>query len=121
MLTRMVNGEVVVLTESEELELTNEWNANRISEDESKFNEYKDIVKMHIEHKSHEKNYDNSMSCASYANSTNETWAAEASAFIAWRDSMWDYAIAIQEQAQQGGEVPTREQFVSGFPSIVWP
>src|SRR5690606_11463257 len=61
---------------------------------------YADALQNHINTKSRQKEYDNGFACASYANSTNETWKQEALDFIAWRDACWQYAIDIQAQIE---------------------
>lgn len=67
------------------------------------------------------KQYGNAVSCASYVSSTNPQWAAEAAAFIAWRDAVFVYAINIQTEVQQGAPIPSFEAFVAGIPQIAWP
>jgi hypothetical protein len=68
------------------------------------------------------KSYENGISCASYANSTNVQWAAEAQAFIAWRDSVWSYAINLLATLQGNEEpIPSIEDVIAGMPQITWP
>ncbi len=67
------------------------------------------------------KQYGSAVACASYANSTNPQWKAEADAFISWRDQVFAYAINIQTEVMGGAPIPTFEDFVSGLPLIVWP
>jgi len=67
------------------------------------------------------KNYENAVSCASYANSTIEAWKVEADTFIAWRDSVWFYAY-LQLELYSGNEepLPSVEQFMAALPQIEW-
>jgi hypothetical protein len=66
--------------------------------------------------------YDNGNSLASYANSTNPRWAAEAQAFIAWRDSVWAFAYDELARVEAGERpLPTVEQIVSELAPIRWP
>ena len=61
-------------------------------------------------------------SCASYYNSTNQQYANEAKTFIAWRDSVFAYAINIVTQVNAGTMTPpAMQQFLAGIPEIVWP
>lgn len=68
------------------------------------------------------KQYENAVSCASYASSTIETWKLEADTFIAWRDSVWAYAYE-QLAIYSGNEepLPNVEQFMASLPQIQWP
>lgn len=67
------------------------------------------------------KQYGSAVACASYVSSTNPQWAAEAQAFVSWRDAVFVYAINIQTEVMQGAPIPTFDEFVSGLPTIVWP
>ncbi len=74
-----------------------------------------------IDNTAQSRQYNNGVSCASYAQSTNPVWAAESQAFIAWRDSVYVYALQVYSDIQSGIPVPTQEEFVAGFPRMVWP
>lgn len=68
------------------------------------------------------KTYTDGVSLASYASSTNTQWAAEASAFIAWRDQIWVSVYATMAAVQGGQQAqPTIEALLSGLPAISWP
>ena len=79
------------------------------------------LVQSSIDSTAKSRQYNDGVYCASYAQSTNPTWAAEAQAFIAWRDSMYAYALQVFSDIQSGSPAPTQEEFVAGFPKIVWP
>ncbi len=81
----------------------------------------KQLIQNTVDNTAQSQQYANGVSCASYVESTNPVWAAQAKAFIAWRDSMYIYALQIQSNIQQGQPPPTQEEFVSGFPVMVWP
>lgn len=69
-----------------------------------------------------QKQYDDGVSCASYVTSTVVTWAAQAVAFIGWRDSVYNYAIAQELLMQSGSRtIPTFTEFLSELPVIAWP
>lgn len=54
--------------------------------------------------------------CASYAGSSVAAWAAEAAAFIAWRDAVWTYAFGLMDNPPE-----TIEAAVEGAPAMEWP
>lgn len=59
---------------------------------------------------------------ASYTSSTNPQWAAEAQAFVAWRDAVWAYSYSELAKVQAGlREQPTVDEFLAELPAIVWP
>jgi hypothetical protein len=59
---------------------------------------------------------------ASYVASTNPQWAAEAQAFVAWRDAVWAYSYTELAKVQAGQrEQPTVEDFLTEIDQIVWP
>lgn len=68
------------------------------------------------------RNYDGGNSLASYVASTNLEWAAEAQAFVAWRDQVWFYAYSELEKVMTGSrEIPTIEDFIAELPTLDWP
>lgn len=80
------------------------------------------LIAKFVDSVAQQKNYNDAVSCASYINSTITQWKNEATAFIAWRDSVYNYCIA-QETAMQNGlrSVPTFETFQAELPVITWP
>jgi len=64
-----------------------------------------------------DKQYDDAISFISYANSNNEKWKNEASTFIAWRDSLYNYAydqlILMQDNKRA---IPSLEDFIKELP-----
>lgn len=83
--------------------------------------EFQNIISSKLNSVASEKSYESTLSCASYASSSNLTWKAEADAFIAWRDDVWEYAYAALNAVNQGGAIPTVEEFTAGIPAMVWP
>src|SRR5690349_16849961 len=51
--------------------------------------DFRRSIQAHIDATARQRSYDSGITCASYVNSTNPAWAAEASAFTAWRDDVW--------------------------------
>lgn len=80
-----------------------------------------EILAAKAESVAQEKLYANAVSCASYANSTNPQWKAEAEAFIAWRDSLYAYGLSVFQAIAQGAAAPSMDEFVAGIPNITWP
>jgi hypothetical protein len=59
---------------------------------------------------------------ASYVASTNIQWAAEAQAFIGWRDQVWAYAYQEMARVQAGERAqPSVVEILSELPDVVWP
>lgn len=83
---------------------------------------YKAAIKDHIEAAAHTRQYDGTVSIATYVNSTVPAWAAEAQAFIAWRDAVWAYALAELASVMSGQRaMPTIEALIDELPDLVWP
>jgi len=84
--------------------------------------DYRIAIQTHIDATARQRDYDGGVSCASYVNSTNPQWAAEAQAFVAWRDSVWSYAFQELAKVENGErEQPTIDEFLSELPQIEWP
>jgi hypothetical protein len=68
------------------------------------------------------KTYSNGVSCASYADSGNASWKAEAMCFIAWRDSVWNYLYNLLATISGNSDpIPSVDEIIAGMPVIVWP
>lgn len=79
-------------------------------------------IQSHVDAAAQSKNYDSGNSLAGYVASTNPTWAAEAQAFVAWRDAVWIYAYAELDKVTGGQrEAPSVEDFIAELPEMVWP
>lgn len=79
-------------------------------------------VQAHLDATAQARGYDGILSLASYAASTNATFAAEALAGVQWRDAVWAYCwqvLADVEASQR--EIPTAEVLVAELPVMVWP
>lgn len=84
--------------------------------------DYRIAIQAHIDATARQRDYDSGVSCASYVNSLNPLWAAEATAFIAWRDAVWAYAFQELAKVENGErEQPTIDEFLSELPQIEWP
>jgi hypothetical protein len=87
--------------------------------------DYKAAIVAMLDAKAQDRRYDNALSLSTYVSSTNASWAAEAAAFVAWRDAIWSYCydqlarVAIRLRTQ-----PTVGEFMAeiavAFP-LSWP
>jgi hypothetical protein len=76
----------------------------------------------YIDSVAQKRQYESAFSCASYINSGVASWKSEAISFIAWRDEVYNYAIAQEALMQSGARtVPTFAEFETELPLIVWP
>jgi len=76
-------------------------------------------IDAHVEAQARVLGYNSAAACAGYRDSTVEAWASEASAFIAWRDAVWQAAFGLQAGVQQGQEIPGVEAVLAALPA--WP
>jgi hypothetical protein len=84
--------------------------------------DYADAIQSHIDATARSRGYRDGFALAGYVSSTITTWAAEAAAFIAWRDSVWVYAYQELAKVQNGErEQPTIAGLVAELPVITWP
>jgi hypothetical protein len=83
--------------------------------------DYQAAVDAHVEQTARSRDYASAVSCASYVYSTVPAWAAEATAFVAWRDAVWGAAYAQLAAVQSGAPAPTVTALVAGLPAMVWP
>lgn len=87
------------------------------------FEQARQLVEDHVNQVARTRRYTDAVSCASYVASTNATWSAEASVFVAWRDAVWALVYGLEDKALAGeiGTVPTADELIAGLPAIVWP
>jgi hypothetical protein len=84
--------------------------------------DYQDAVEGHVEAVAAQRGYSSSVSCASYVSSIVPQWKAEATAFSAWRDQVWVFALNELLKVQQGQRaVPTVAAFIAELPAMQWP
>ncbi len=67
------------------------------------------------------KGYASAESCAGYVASTVPAWAAEAAAFVAWRDAVYLAAYAMLDDVQAGDPAPTLSGLIAAMPEMEWP
>lgn len=64
--------------------------------------EYETAVQNWLDQGAQSHGYDSGVSCASYAASTNPTYASDAKSFIAWRDAVWTQCYSDWQAIQAG-------------------
>ena len=84
--------------------------------------QFEAAIQAHIDATARQRTYRNGDACATYVSSTNPQWAAEAAAFVAWRDAVWAHAFTELDKVQQGLRAqPTVEEFLLELPVMQWP
>lgn len=79
-------------------------------------------IQYHVDITAQQRGYDGGNSLAGYVVSTNPAWAAEAQAFVAWRNAVWLHAYADLDKVTSGQRaVPTIDGFIAELPAMVWP
>lgn len=83
--------------------------------------QFRSAIQSHVDATAASRRYDNGVSLASYVASSNPEWAAEAQAFVAWRDAVWAYAYGELDKVLAGErEQPGVEDFIAELPVIGW-
>jgi hypothetical protein len=75
-------------------------------------------IDAHVEAQARAMGYNSAAACAGYRESTVPDWAGEATAFIAWRDAVWQAAFALQAQYAAAQVVPPEAEVLAQLP--VW-
>lgn len=79
-------------------------------------------IDAHVEAVARSRNYNSAAHLAGYATSTVAQWAAEAAAFVTWRDQVWQAAYAMLGEVEAGTiPAPTPAEAVAALPAISWP
>jgi hypothetical protein len=112
----MVDGERVAMTAGEAAA----FEASRIAPPPT-LSDFQRAVEAHVVAVARSRGYHSDVSCASYVGSTSAAWAAEAAAFVAWRDDVWGATLAALAAWQGGGDEPTIDGLIASLPAISWP
>ena len=84
--------------------------------------DYQSAVDAHVVAVAQARGYKTDVSLASHVTSTLPAWAAEAVAFVAWRDAVWMHVFAQLALVQSGDrEQPSVDALVAELPAIAWP
>lgn len=83
--------------------------------------DYARAIQAHVDAVAASRGYGNGVMLASYKDSTIPQWAAEAEAFIPWRDQVWASAYATLAAVQAGQQQPpTLAGLIASLPAIQW-
>lgn len=84
--------------------------------------DYENAIQNLVDSTARDRQFRDGVTLASYVGSTKQKWAAEAQAFVAWRDNVWFYAYGELAKVQAGTrQQPTVEQFITEIAPIAWP
>ena len=79
------------------------------------------VVQNYMDKTVQTRGYDNIHTACTYANSTDETFKAEGTACVAWRDAVWRKCYDILAEVKAGTRaVPTAEELISELPKLEW-
>lgn len=79
------------------------------------------VVQNYMDKTVQTRGYDNIHTACTYANSTDETFKAEGTACVVWRDAVWRKCYDILAEVQAGARaVPTAEELISELPKLEW-
>jgi hypothetical protein len=82
---------------------------------------YENAVQAFLDATAKSRGYDNTYTCLSYRDSTNEVWKREANAFNVWRDSVWTKCHEILNAVMSGQiEQPSVNEVIAQMPEIDW-
>lgn len=82
--------------------------------------DYQAAIVAMLDAKARERRYDSAVTISTYVGSTNPAWAAEAAAFVAWRDAVWVYAYAELDKVMNGQRPqPALAELIAELPAMV--
>ena len=84
--------------------------------------DYSSAIQTHVDATARARGYSDGYGLASYLASQVPQWAAEAIAFVAWRDAVWLYAYQELSKVQAGQRAqPAVTELIGELPAITWP
>ena len=79
------------------------------------------VVQNYMDKTVQTRGYDNIHTACTYANSTDETFKAEGTACVVWRDAVWRKCYDILAEVKAGTrEIPTEEELLAELPALNW-
>ena len=72
-------------------------------------------IDTHVEEQAKALGYNRAAHLAGYATSTVPDWQAEAQAFVAWRDQVWQAAFAMTERLERA-DTPDTGRLIAALP-----
>ena len=117
------NAQVIELEDGDPVpEFGMVWDGTAFVDHAPTQDEYTAAIQAALDAPAKERSYTDGNTMATYVNSTNATWAAEAQSFVAWRDAVWEYAYAQLAAVLAGErEQPTIDELLAELPEAVWP
>ncbi|WP_236772017.1 hypothetical protein G6K87_05635 [Agrobacterium tumefaciens] len=128
----VIPSDAVVITEAQHLEFLENAGGRKFIDGEvvvvepstvpATILDYENAIQNLVDNTARERQFRDGVTLASYIGSTKSKWAAEANAFVAWRDNVWFYAYGELAKVQAGQRPqPTVEQFLGEIARIAWP
>ena len=119
MLVKLVNKGKLTSTEYEEI-VGSEYIEAPLTEEQIQAH-LTQVVQNYMDKTVQTRGYDNIHTACTYANSTDETFKAEGTACVAWRDAVWRKCYDILAEVKAGTrEIPTEEELISELPKLEW-
>lgn len=79
------------------------------------------VVQNYMDKTVQTRGYDNIHTACTYSSSTDETFRAEGTACVAWRDAVWRKCYDILAEVKAGTrEIPTEEELLAELPVLDW-
>lgn len=83
--------------------------------------DYGAAVQQAIDGAARARGYLDGVTCASYAASGNAAWKNDATAFLTWRDAVWEFVYQTLAQVKAGAvSQPSVDQLVADLPAMKW-
>ena len=128
----VIPADAVVITEEQHLEFLENAGGRKFIDGEvvivepstvpATILDYENAIQNLVDNTARERQFRDGVTLASYIGSTKSKWAAEANAFVAWRDNVWTYAYGEFANVRAGQrQQPTVEQFLGEIARIAWP
>ncbi|KQV83224.1 hypothetical protein [Rhizobium sp. Root1220] len=115
---QVVNGVEVEMSDEEVIELEDVQSTINIPTIAA----YQGAIQNLIDATAISKQFNDGVTLASYIGSTVDVWKDQATAFVAWRDNVWQYAYAELAKVQEGVRPqPTIADFLLELPEMLWP
>ena len=104
------------IEEESVVETHEEWAARKVKQ------QLTQAVQNHMDTIAVERNYDNIISCTTYATSLNPKFSAEGQAAVEWRDNVWVTCYQILDDVKAGNRpIPTEDELIAELPVLTWP
>lgn len=97
------------------------WQQGEQEQAEQLTKQFTASVQKWMDNKAQERGYDNIISACTYADSTDEKFAAEGKAAKEWRDKVWRHCYDVVAQVVSGNrDIPTISELLAELPKLEW-